>query len=242
MVELLAKHGADVNFIRPSDARRLPDIAEESGHHEIAEFLLRKKRETEEIGRVSYTISIPSEEVPQTAEPSPDSLPRARERPLRPVGFFTTYLMKIGIRRLCPARGGDARKFLVVVFSGPLDLFNDTGHDSLANTENDPNTESFSLTRRYDPKRFALILSGGTTIHGAAISPHWTPVEDSPTSNIFYFDLTKRYASEADLLKGNLAVAWLVESQECKPPFQIRIDGREPIPVPNRCFDSSDDR
>lgn len=270
VARLMVGRGADVYFRRPTDGRGLLDIAIADGHDEIATLLLRKKEEDRKAAPVAYTLFLSPEEeavaevatetaaaptdVPAVTEaqtPKPPTLHRppsavevAATAPdntrLAPVGFFMTYTLKTGIRRLWPARGDDPQKFLVIVFSGPLDVFKVTEDEYREIKAKGKSPTSIELTRSYDPKRFTILLPNGRKARAAALSPHWTPEEDTPKSDIFYRELNATYSSESAMRRGDLAVAWLLPANDCKPPFKIRVDGGESVPVPNIRFDGAE--
>ncbi|MEW6356128.1 MAG: ankyrin repeat domain-containing protein [Planctomycetota bacterium] len=269
VVEALLDAGADPHVTHPTDGRRLLDIAMANGHNAVADLLLRRREEAKpQAPPPSSIITIPegageqervalrippsrltlNKEAP-TAAPSPAvEQPAPKKRPvivldrtrLMPVGYYVRYMLKIGVRRMWGAKGEGNKKFLVVVFTGPIDMFKVSEYEFRYLKEENGKLTTVAMTRHYDPTRFTLILSNGERLRASAIAPNWAPVETTLTSNIFHYDLTKSYESERDLRPGQVAVAWLLRAEECRAPFQVRVDWGQPIAVPDVRYDAEE--
>ncbi|NOZ21448.1 MAG: hypothetical protein GXP25_10210 [Planctomycetes bacterium] len=270
VVVALLNAGADTHVTRPTDGRRLLDIAMANGHNAIADLLLHSRKKAKPQAPPSSIITIPEEDAqrervalriprmrltpgkktPTTTESSPPvRTPTPKKRPviildktrLMPVGYYVRYMLKIGVRRMWGAKGEGNKKFLIIVFSGPLDMFKVSDYEFRYLKRENGRLTTREMTRHYDPTRFTLILSNGRRVRASAIAPNWTPVETTPTSNIFHYDLTKSYKSKRDLRPGEAAVAWLLHAENCHAPFQVRMDWGQPIAVPDVRYDAEEE-
>ena len=270
VVKLLLEHGADIHVAHPGDSRRLLDIAMASGHNAIANLILHRRETAKPTAAPSSIITVSEKEAGQhqvalriprvrltpgkdstSSQPSPAPTmekPTAKKRPviildptrLMPVGYYVRYMLKIGVRRMWGAKGEGSKKFLIIVFKGPLDIFKVSGYEFRYLKREDRRLTTRALTRHYDPTRFSLVLSNGYRVRASAIAPNWTPVETTPTSNIFHHNLTKSHESERDLRRGDIAVAWLVNARDCRAPFKVRVDWGQPINVPDVRYDAEE--